>query len=443
MRRIMVIVAATLYSALAGAQQPQEISLKQAIQLTLANHPSSTIARNNAAIADKKIIESRSSFLPSVTAYTNVDYNIKLQTSVIPAGAFSDEETKLQMGNKFSSGASVEADLNLIDRASRLNIQSAKVDKQIADLQVDKENETLIYNTATSYYQVLSLTEKKKLLNENEKQNQQLLAILKLRYEQGVAKKSEYDRTRVNLNNIQSELALNESNYQLALNKLKNAMGIELESQIKIKDSVAHSIPAAMPTLVELNTPDLLSNQIDQKDLQLKQLEVKKKQASFLPTLSLYGRYGANAFGSELSSAFSNWFDYSTIGVKLSVPIFSGFKKSSQLAQSKLSAENQRLTFRLNNDTYKLDYQNSITQLLTSYNSLKNNRENLTLAKEVTEATTVEYQEGTADLSTLMDADASYREAQTNYTTSLLDFLNAQLAYEKSKGTLTTYINNL
>jgi hypothetical protein len=55
----------------------------------------------------------------------------------------------------------------------------------------------------------------------------------------------------------------------------------------------------------------------------------------------------------------------------------------------------------------------------------------------------VEYREGTATLSSLLDADYSYKEARTNYTTSLLDYLTAQLSYHKNTGTITEFVNEL
>lgn len=425
------------------AQQPDTLTLRDCMQFTLRNHPNSTIYANDVKVALEKVRENRSAFLPSVNANASFDYNIKLQTSVIPAGAFGATETQLQIGNKFSTGAYIQADLNLLDKASRVAIRSAKVEKEISDLNLLKENETLIYNTGTAYYEVLTYGEKGNLLRENEAQYKQLLDILKVRYQAGVVKKSEYDRIRVSLNNIQAELALNDNNYLLALNKLKDAMGMDLNSSITIDESIDYTEPVVMPQLTELNTTQLISYRIDEKNVLLQEADVQRQKANFLPTLSSYAKYGVNAYGAETSEAFDRWFDYSTIGITLSVPIFSGFKKSSQLAQSKINFENQRLTLKRNNATYNLDFQNSGSQLFSSYTSLLKNKENLDLAKEVLDATGVEYREGTATLSTFLDDDYSYKEARSNYVTSLLDFLTAQLSFEKAKGTLTTYFDNL
>ncbi len=424
-------------------QQTAQFSLKDCIQYSLQHNPKSTIYANNVSLSSQRIKESRSVLLPSVNANAGVDNNMKLATSVIPAGTFGPTETKLQMGNKFSTGAYIQADWNLLDRSSYVSIQSAKIDKKIAELNLLKQNEELIYNTATTYYNVLIYSEKQKLLIENQNQYKQLLPILKLRYEQGVIKKSDYDRTRINLGNIEAELALNESNYLLALNRLKNAMGMDVKADLMVQDSMNYSNPITLMDKSDFNQSNLLSYKIDEKNLLLKKIEIEKKQAAFLPTLSLYGKYGANVYGKDVSTAFTDWFDYSTIGLKLSVPIFSGFKRTSQLNQSKLNLENQALTSKLNTSDYELSFENNRTQLKNSYTSLLKNKENMQLAKELLEASNIEYQSGTTSLSNFLDSNYSYKEAQTNYITSLLNFLSSQISLEKANGTLTDYVNNL
>lgn len=440
-------IGMTIVFSSGGKLMAQEVkySLKESIAHTLKNHPNSTIYKNSALIANEKVRENKSSFLPSVSASVGMDYNIKLQTTVIPAGGLSAEETKLQMGNKFSNSASIQADQNIFDKSASIDIKSSKVDKSIADLNVLKENETLIYNTTIAYYEVLTYKEKGLLLKESEKQYEALVKILKLRFEQGVVKKSEYDRAKVNYNNVQSDIEANNSSYTLSLNKLKNAMGLALETPLDVEDINVIDSRKELPFINEgsSDVSNTLDYKIDEKNLELAKLAVDKKKASFLPTLSAYGKYGATAFGSEFTPSLTNWYDYSAIGLKLSVPIFSGFKKQSQLTQSRLSYDNQLLTNKLNIETYKLNIQNSGTKLVSSYTSLKKNKENLDLAKEMLEASTVEYREGTSTLSSFLDAEYSYKEARTNYITSLLDYLNAEIEYEKNSGNLTQFINNL
>jgi outer membrane protein len=442
-RHIVWIIILAANPAASQNQQTEQFNLKNCIQYSLQHNPKSTIYANNVRISEQKITESRAALLPSINANVGVDYNMKLATSVIPAGTFGASETKLQMGNKFSTAAYVQADWSLLDRSAYLGIQSAKVDKEIAELTVLRQNEDLIYNTATTYYNVLIYSEKRKLLIENQNQYKQLLPILKLRYDQGVIKKSEYDRTRINLGNIEAELALNESNYLLALNQLKNAIGMDIKANLMVQDSLNYSDPIALMDISDFNQSNLLSYKVDEKNLLLKKIDIEKKRAAFLPTLSIYGKYGANVYGKDLSTAFTDWFDYSTIGLKLSVPVFSGLKRTSQLKQSKLNVNNQLLTSKLNTSDYDLSFENNRTQLKSSYTSLLKNKDNMQLAKELLEASNIEYQSGTTSLSNFLDSSYSYKEAQTNYITSLLNFLSSQISLEKASGTLTNYVNNL
>ena len=74
--------------------QSSSLKLKVGIHIALNVHPSSTIAKNNTEIASQKIKESKGVFLPSVAVNPSHDYNLKLQTTMISAGSFSDEEIR-------------------------------------------------------------------------------------------------------------------------------------------------------------------------------------------------------------------------------------------------------------------------------------------------------------------------------------------------------------
>ncbi|MFA6200051.1 MAG: TolC family protein [Bacteroidales bacterium] len=446
-QRVFLIFVLPILLSYQIKAQNQTLSLKECINYTLLHHPNSTIYEYSAKSAEEKIRETKSALLPSVSINVGLDYNLKLATSVIPAGTLSSKETTLQMGSKYSNSAYVQLDQKLFDRSASLDVKTSKVNKEIADLNLLKENETLIYNTASVYYEVLTYAEKGKLLLESEKQYETTVKILELRYAQGEAKKSEYNRAQVNYNNVQFEIESNNSSYKLALNKLKNSIGMDIEVAISIEENVTDinvkEVPLATIGLNMFDVNRLLDFQIDQKNLDLKRLDLKQKKVAYFPTLSLYGKYGGNAYGSDFFPTLGNWYDYSVIGLKATIPLFSGFKKQSQFAQSKLSLASLELTNKLNLQAYKLNIENASTNIISTYTNLKKAKENLQLAKDMMDASTIEYREGTATLSSLLDADYSYKEARTNYITSLLDYLTAQLSYYRNTGTIAQFINEL
>ena len=443
---ILLILSMIIVSAVATQAQetPATVfSLKESIAYSLKNNPTSTIYKNEVLIAKEKKVEALSGYLPQISGSGTFDDNLKRQVTILPAGVFGPEETKIQFGNQYTTNVVAQLDQTLFDRTVTVAKEANKVNTLIADLKLLQNNETIVYNTTMAYYQILTYNEQEKLLVENEKKYDELLRILKLQYEKGVAKKIDYDRMRVSQNNIKSQLSLLKTNKELALNKLKYAMGMELSNKIAINDSLDYSMQVMMPTSVQLDANNLLDFKVQSNNIRLQQLDVERRRYLFYPTLSGYARYGAQSFGNEFGKSFTNWFDYSSIGLNLNIPIFDGNRKKSQLAQSKLSLLNAQENLKLNVRNYELQFQNANTQLFRSYTSLSDNKETLELAADILKNSSLQYQKGTASLTDFLNSDYSYKEAQSNYIASLLNFLTARVDFEKSQGNLSTYINQL
>jgi len=243
--------------------------------------------------------------------------------------------------------------------------------------------------------------------------------------------------------NIVAEKTLAETNRELALNKLKDAMGMTLQETLTINDSLDYTrlIPDSQKS--DFDVTKLYAYRINAQKIRLQEIDVQRKKSAFIPTLSGYARYGAQSYGAQFSMAFDRWFGYSTIGLRLSVPIFSGFKRDAQLKQSQLTLLNNKQNFLINNNTLQLQYMNANTQLQKSYSDVANNKENLDLAQEVFEITNLEYQKGIGTITDLLNAEYSLKEAQNNYITSILNLLASTLNNEKAKGTLILFAEKL
>lgn len=424
-----------------GQQATTSFSLKSCVDFALKNHLSNTIANNEILAAKEKEREALSGYLPQINTNITFDDNLKRQVSVIPAGAFSPNEIRVQFGNQYNTNATAQLDQVIYDKSMLLGLKAAEPNNQLAALKKEQTQDNLIYNTANAYFQVLVYVEQEKITLENEKKYRELLDILKLRLDKGVIKKTEYDRTKSTLNNILSQKSIIQANKVVALNRLKNVIGMSLNEDINVLENINYEGITQLERENSLDVNDILDYKIQSNNILLQELDVKRKQAAFMPTVSMYGRYGVMSFGNEFGKSFTNWIDFSSIGLKVNVPIFSGYRKNSQLKQSEISLLNARTNLKLSTESMNLAFQNSASLLLKAQTDLKINKENLTFAKEVFESSSVEYQKGVSMLSDLLNADYSYKEAQSNYVNSLINFLGTRLEYEKSKGNLKNYIN--
>ncbi|MFN3489573.1 MAG: TolC family protein [Emticicia sp.] len=416
-------------------------SLKSCVDFALKNHLSNTIANNEILAAKEKEKEALSGYLPQINANVTFDDNLKRQVSVIPAGAFSPNEIRVQFGNQYNTNATAQLDQVIYDKSMLLGLKAAEPNNQLAALRKEQTQDNLIYGTANAYFQVLVYLEQEKITLENEKKYRELLDILKLRLDKGVIRKTEYDRTKSTLNNILSQKSIIQANKAVALNRLKNVIGMSLNEDISILENINYEGITQFERANSLDVNDILDYKIQSNNILLQELDVKRKQATFMPTVSMYGRYGVMSFGNDFGKSFTNWIDFSSIGLKVNVPIFSGYRKNSQLKQSEISLLNARTNLKLSTENMNLAFQNSASVLLKAQTDLKINKENLTFAKEVFESSSFEYQKGVSMLSDLLNADYSYKEAQSNYVNSLINFLGTRLEYEKSKGNLKNYIN--
>ncbi len=441
MKSRVLLIALLLPLAQVFAQK--KMTLGECVEYGLANHRSVKVYNNEIQVANEKGNEAVSYYLPQVTGTATFDDNLKRQTTIIP-GAFAgqSQDLKVQFGQQFASGAVVQVDQTIYDQSMINSLKANKPNKEISRLKKEQNDQNLIYNASAAYCEALIYQEKVKILAENEKKYKDLTAITKLRYEKGVVQKIEYDRININLRNIVAEKTLAETNKEMSLNKLKNAIGLPLEEEIDVVDSVDYNkLISLSEREANFDVTKLLDYKIQVGNIRLQEVDLKRKRSAFLPTLTAYGRYGFQSFSNDFSRALDNKFDYSAVGLKLTVPIFSGMKRSSQANQSSLALKSAKENFQINNDNLKLQYLNSNTKLTKSLSDLNTNQGNLELAEEVFETTTLQYQKGTALMSDLINADYSLKEAQNNYITAVLNVLSSTLQYEQSKGTLRDYFS--
>ena len=149
------------------------------------------------------------------------------------------------------------------------------------------------------------------------------------------------------------------------------------------------------------------------------------------------------AQGNDLGKSYDNWYDYASIGLKLNVPIFSSFRRLSQVKLSAIALDDLREQQRDANLGFELDHRSADTRLLASTTTVRNDEENLRLAERVFANTNLQYQQGLASLSDLLNADYQLKEARNSWTASLLNRSIAVIDLERSKGTLLAYVNTL
>lgn len=420
--------------------------LKECINYGLENHKTNEIQAGHIEKAKQMTRENVALYLPQISGDLRFDDYLDLQTQIIPAGSFGEfnnpQDLEVQFGKKFTTIGTIEAEQMLYNRLLLVSFRGLKPNMSVANLNFQQNQETLIYNISQAYIQARILREQIELLSENETKFTRQLEITRLQVEQGVAKKLDASRISVALNNIQSQLNVAESNYEVALNRLKNAMGMELGDSLALTDSVNIALLDKTPdeTFDADNRTEIL---LQRNNIKLLDVQKKRIGAGYFPTLSFFARYSAQAYNNEFASAFRTWYDFSSFGLRLNVPIFDGTQKSAQRKQQIINIRNAQLNLELSQQAFQLQYQNASAQLKRAKSNMKTTGANMALAKEVFDSMALMYQQGVIPLAEFLNAETAYKESQLNYISSLLNYYTALIDLEKAKGTLGTFAKNL
>lgn len=440
---LMLMLVLTGY----GFAHAQQFSLKQCIDYGLRNHLSVVVAQNNIEQSRQKARESLSAYLPQVTFSTGLDDNLKLQSTVIPAGAFgkgSPEQT-VSFGTKFNSSSSAQLDQQIFNEALLVGIKASEPNKQLALMNKQANDEDIIYNVANAYFQIIVLQKQLDLQQDDKSRYQKLLEVAQLRFNQGVAKKADLMQVQVNLNNVISQIATTQNNLSYSYSVLKNNIGMPQSAQLDLTDTSRwlQLTPVRNMPVERFDYSSTTPYLQQQAQISLYDFNRKNIKAGFIPTVSMYARYGANGFGNNIGDTYNRFFDYSAVGLKLSWNIFTGYRRDAQYKEATIDYENALHNLKLNEQRQDLQFQNSVVSIKRTDSTISINRDNLQLAREVYENASLSYQQGASDLSGLLNAETSYRDAQNNYLQSLLDYYRAQLDLNKSAGTLKQYFNQL
>jgi outer membrane protein len=441
LKQLWALLALVLVAEAASAQTTK-LSLKDCIAYGIKNNSNVKIAQYKQEVADQQSREALSYYMPQVTGNGTLDDNLKLQSTVLPGALFGGEDRRVALGTKYTTNVSAQAEQVIFDQQLLAGIKANKPNIANAELNSRKTKEAIIYNIANAYYQVFVTTAQIELLKDNLDKTSKILGTLQLQLDNGVIKKVDYDRTKVSLNNIQSQLTLAESNLILANNQLKFQMGMPLAEQLELTDNPLDK-PLKLIDPGKFDASNLTDFRIQNVNMELQQIEKDRIKAGYLPKVSVYGRYGMQALGSNLGDSWGSWFSYGAVGLKLTIPIFDSFKRDAQYKQADLNLMTQREQLKLNTQNYELQNHNATTQLQKAKLNLANDENNVNLAKEVYDVTTLQYREGTVPLSDLLNAETSYKEAQSNYINSMLSYYQAQLGIEQSLGTLNDFYTAL
>ena len=218
---------------------------------------------------------------------------------------------------------------------------------------------------------------------------------------------------------------------------LKTLMGMPAADTLILTDTLDYNQIKEDVTSQEYNYADRKDFQYLTSAKQLNNYNVKRYELSKLPTVALGASYSKLAQRNQFNFfGKGDWFTASSIGLNISVPIFSGFAKDARIKKAKI--ELQQTSNQLEN--LKLNIDQSVEQARLKYKTaiatLDFQKNNMALAEKVYQQTKKKYEAGTGSNTEINAADVDLKAAQTNYIAALYDAIIARVDYLTATGKL-------
>jgi outer membrane protein len=392
MKAFKIIAALVIVTTLTVHVQAQNTyTLQQCVDSALKNNLNIRSADYDLKKAIEQKREAEASFLPQLNGSGSYQYYTKVPSQLIPSSLFGGGANlpKYITGSftlPQTTQANAKLDQTLYSGQALIALKAAKANTDIYTVQVKSSQEDVAYNVGATYYNIQALMKKEELYKNNLDNSEKLIKATKLKLDNGIATKTDYNRLLVNRESINANLISTQGQLQEQLVELKFLMGKPLDLPISVNvDSGKNSLPDLMAG--ETARPERRTDiQLLEAQRAYDEIEKANIKAGFQPTLSLSGNLGTSGYNDHFNP-FQNingsWFGSSYFSLNLSIPIYDGGKKRSQIRQKNIELQQYDAKIELN----KLQADKEVATAVINYNTnvvtLRSQYDNVKLADKI------------------------------------------------------------
>lgn len=347
------------------------------------------------------------------------------------------DEIEFAFQPKWATVVGVDVNQVVFDGAVFVALQARKTLEELATKSVTSSEIEVKANVSKAYYNVLIAEKRMDLLNDNITRIGKLLSDTREIYKNGFAEKLDVDRITVQLNNLETEKIKLTSYLQVSRNLLKFQMGMPIRYDLELTDSL--DIEGSRKLLLVEQSNVIYDDRIEYSLLntqkKLNEFDVKRYKLLQLPALSLFGNIGTNAYRDQLSFS-GQWGPSSTIGIRLSVPLFDGFQRRNKVKQAQIAVMKTENDIDALRKAIDMESTQAVLNMRSNLAALDAQQKNMELATDVAGVAKKKYDEGVGSNIEVIQAEGDLKTAQTNYFSALFDAMIARIDYLKAYGKL-------
>ena len=418
---LTILAAGTALAAEpAAAPAPMELTLDQAVQLSLTNNPNGKIAVFDYEAAKGALTAARSYRWPTISATHRDSRTLSAPSKVEPNPVATDNySNSVSLSWILWSGNKIES-----------QISQAKLSLDSSQWGIAAARQQLKYNATDAYFKFMAARDAVKLAGESVTRLERYLQDVKLQFEVGVVAKVDVLRSEVELAKAKQNLIEAQNAYDITMANLNNVMGLPLTTELKVKGELSYSkFEQDLAVCVDLalrQRPEIFQYTDAAKSAQ-EGITVAK--SGYLPSISATytnGWYNTNFPGGNNY----NWTVYLTTNwTFLDSGLTAGNVKKAVETYHK-AQEQLRQTV----DSVQLDVRSTYLSLKSAEQSIQTSSAAVGLAEEDYAIKVIRYQAGVGTNLDVLDAQVALTTAKNNYLKAMYEYNNNRSKLDKAMG---------
>jgi outer membrane protein len=328
---VLVLLAAPVG---AQAQDPPPLTLQQAEQIALQNHPLIQASQYGALAAHETVRETRAPYYP--TAFGSITGAEAESGSRIAAGGLNNPI----IYDRFATGVTIGQLLTDFGRTHAL-VQSSSLNAQAQDADVVSRRADVLLGVDRTYFNVLRAQAVQRVAQDTVRARQLVVDQITTLAASGLKSSLDVSFAKVNLSESQLLLAQAQGDVQSSLAELATALGgVRLPASTLAEEPLPQALPADSAPLVAAalhDRPDVAAERF------IAQAAMKFADAErdlFLPSIAAVGSFGVTPYH---QAGIDD--RYAAVGVNVNVPLTNGNMFAARHAEAlfKARAEGERV----------------------------------------------------------------------------------------------------
>ncbi|HXR97699.1 MAG TPA: TolC family protein [Terriglobales bacterium] len=420
-----LVLACIALAAALGAQTAPTLSLAQAEQIALANHPQLQVAQLGAAAAAQDTRAVRSAYMP--TAVASLTGAAALAGTRLAAGAINNPT----VFDRYANGVSASQLITDFGRTSNL-VSSARLHAQAAANDTLATRAEILVAVAQAFDDTLRAQALLQVAQETVQQRQtvddQISALARSQLKSGL------DLSFANVNLAQARLAL--ATAQSGLQAARAQLTLTLGLTTPVTQSL--QFEATPPPPPDDVTPLIQAAEASRPELAALNLQAQS-EAAFArsegdlarPTISAVASAGEIPWRASALPAH-----YAAAGANVNIPIFNGFLFSSRQKAANLRAQAAAQQLRALEQQIDRDVRVAWLNARTAFARVGLTQQLLDEATQALQLAQSRYNLGLSSIVELSQAQLNLTQAQTQHTDAIYDFQTSSTVLAFQTGSL-------